>query len=165
MNRTKFMIDGMLGKLARWLRLIGNDVEYCTDLNDRELIRKASASNRVLLTSDVDLFRMASARGVVALLVKEKNEPERLAKIVRRFNLQLKFDPLLSRCPKCGAVIEEVSKELVKNEIPPSTYEAYQKFWICTNPYCDKVYWQGSHWKNIMEVLANTNRLVQTQRT
>jgi uncharacterized protein with PIN domain len=155
----------MLGKLARWLRLIGNDAEYAKDLSDRELIRKASGGDMVLLTSDVHLYRRAAARGVVSYLVKGKSEPERLARIVKRFNLPLKFDPLSSRCPKCGARIEETPKESVRDQVPPSTYEAYDKFWICTNPYCGKVYWRGSHWKNIMEVLANTNKLLQEQAT
>jgi len=161
---TKFIIDGMLGKLARWLRLLGNDAEYLRDLDDKELIRRASSGNMVLLTSDVELYRMASARGVVAYLVKGHNEPERLARIVKRFNLQLEFNPLSSRCPKCGARIEEVSKESVRDEVPPSTYETYDKFWMCTNMYCGKVYWRGSHWKNIMEVLANTNRLLNEKQ-
>jgi len=153
----------MLGKLARWLRLIGNDVEYSRDLSDKELIRKASAGNMVLLTSDVNLYRTASARGVITYLVKGRSEPERLARIVKRFNLQIRFDPSASRCPKCGAKIEEVTKEMVKDELPPSTYRAYNQFWICINPYCGKVYWRGSHWKNILEVLANTDKLLRDQ--
>ena len=157
------MIDGMLGKLARWLRLIGNDVEYSNNLTDRELIRKASSGNMILLTSDVSLYRMASTRGVVAYLVKGKNEPERLASIVKRFKLQLEFSPSSSRCPKCGERIEEVPKESVKDKVPLTTYETYDKFWMCTNPGCGKVYWRGSHWKNIMEVLVNTNKLLQNQ--
>jgi hypothetical protein len=159
------MIDGMLGKLARWLRLIGNDAEYSTNLPDKELIRRASNGNMVLLTSDVNLYRMASSRGVVTYLVKGENEPERLARTVKRFNLQLEFNPSSSRCPKCGATITEVPKETVKNEVPPSTYETYERFWMCTNPNCGKVYWRGSHWKNIMEVLANTNKLIRNQTT
>jgi uncharacterized protein with PIN domain len=158
-------MDGMLGRLARWLRLIGNDVEYSRDLSDTELMRKAFGGNMALLTSDVSLYRTAAARGLVTYLVKGKNESEKLARIVKRFNLELKFDPSSSRCPKCGARIEQVSKESVRNEIPPSTYETYNKFWICTNPYCGKVYWRGSHWKNIIEVIANTNKILQNQET
>ncbi len=159
------MIDGMLGKLARWLRLIGNDVEYSRDLGDKELLRRASTSSMVLLTSDLNLYRLAVAKGVIAYLVKGKNEPERLASIVKRFNLRLEFNPSSSRCPKCGAEIEEAPKETVRNEVPDSTYEAYDEFWICTNPYCRKIYWRGSHWKNIMEVLADTHKLLQNQTT
>ena len=162
-TETKFITDGMLGKLARWLRLIGNDVEYCRDLNDKDLIRKASTKNTVLLTSDVSLYRIASQRGVVAYLVKGTSETERLARIVKRFNLELKYDPLVSKCPKCSARIEETSKESVRDEVPQLTYEAYNEFWICTNPDCGKVYWRGSHWKNILETIDNTNKLLQNE--
>lgn len=162
-DETKFITDGMLGKLARWLRLIGNDVEYCRDLGDKELMRKASTKNTALLTSDVNLYRMASQRGIIAYLVKGTTETEKLARIIKRFNLELKFDPLVSRCPKCGARIEETSKESVRDEVPQITYEAYSEFWICTNPECGKVYWRGSHWRNILETLDNTNKLLQNE--
>jgi hypothetical protein len=157
------MIDGMLGKLARWLRLIGNDVEYARDISDKELIRRAYSSKKVLLTSDLNLYRMAVARGVIAYLVKGKNEPERLASIIKRFNLQLEFNPSSSRCPKCGAEIEKVSKESVRSEVPDSTFDAHNEFWTCTNPYCRKVYWRGSHWRNIMEFLAETHRILRNE--
>jgi len=155
----KFIADGMVGRLARWLRLIGNDVEYSRELADDELIRRAVAEARTLLTSDVELYRRAIADGAEAFLVKGRTEAERLARIAKRFKIDLNIDATTSRCPTCNAAIRPVKKEQVKERVPPSTYEVFDEFWECTNSDCGKIYWQGSHWKKIGEHLSKAERL------
>ncbi len=157
----KFIADGMVGRLARWLRLIGNDVVYSRDLTDSELIRRAITEARILLTSDVELYRRAVADGADSFLVKGGTEAERLARIAKRFRIDLNIDTATSRCPTCNATIRPIKKEQVKEKVPPSTYEVFNEFWECTNRDCGKIYWQGSHWKKIGEHLSKAERLAR----
>ncbi|MEM3522815.1 MAG: Mut7-C RNAse domain-containing protein, partial [Candidatus Bathyarchaeia archaeon] len=71
-------MDGMLGKLTRWLRIIGFDTKYLNNAMDNELIKIASLEDRILLTSDVRLYRVAIAKGVNAFLIKGRTNFEKL---------------------------------------------------------------------------------------
>jgi len=156
----KFLIDGMLGKLARWLRLLGYDVDYEKDVSDSQLISWADSRGCVLLTSDIMLHRLAVARGVKSYLVKGGSEAERLSRVAKRFNLNLDVNLQTSRCPTCGSPIKPVSKTSVIGKVPLTTYRAYRQFWVCINPNCEKIYWKGSHWKKIYENLSKAKKLV-----
>ncbi|MEM3507119.1 MAG: Mut7-C RNAse domain-containing protein [Candidatus Bathyarchaeia archaeon] len=152
-------MDGMLGKLTRWLRIIGFDTKYLNNAMDNELIKIASLEDRILLTSDVRLYRVAIAKGVNAFLIKGRTNFEKLAYLAKRFNIDLKIDENNLRCPVCGSRIELITKNKVKDIVPEKTFKNYKKFWICSNKECKKVYWKGSHWKRINEVLNKANML------
>ena len=155
----RFVLDGMLGKLTRWLRMIGNDALYLNDAKDRDLVANAVKENRILLTSDVALYRLATARGADAYLVRGRTEAERLASLASRFKLDLSVDAADSRCPVCGSPLKEASKEEVRGKIPAATFNAFSEFWTCRNPECAKVYWRGSHWENIHAVLKKAQEI------
>jgi uncharacterized protein with PIN domain len=157
----RFIADGMLGKLSRWLRMLGCDVEYYNNLGDNELITKASESGRVLLTRDMQLFRRASMNGAQAFLIKGKTEMEKLAEVAQRFDIKLELDPDSSRCPKCNAKLEQVAKKRVLDKIPQSTSQYHDVFWICNS--CGQVYWQGSHWEKITQKLLDARRLAESK--
>jgi len=149
----------MLGKLTRWLRMMGHDAVYMNDARDQDLVAKAVKDNRVLLTSDVALFRYATARGADAYLVKGRTEAERLASLASRFKLDLAVNTTESRCPTCGSSLSAASKEDVRGKVPATTFNVFDEFWICSNPECGKVYWQGSHWENIGAVLEKARKI------
>jgi len=155
----RFVLDGMLGKLNRWLRMIGHDVLYLNDVEDQDLVASAVKERRILLTSDVALYRLATARGADAYLVKGRTEAERLAGLAGRFGLNLSVDAADSRCPVCGSPLKAVSKEEVRERIPAATFNAFNEFWACSNSECAKVYWQGSHWENINAVLEKAREI------
>ncbi len=155
----RFVLDGMLGKLTRWLRMMGHDALYLNDVQDKDLVSTALGENRVLLTSDVALFRFATARGAEAYLVKGRTEAERLASLANRFKLDLSVDTVQSRCPTCGSSLTLVSKHEVERKVPATTFNVFDEFWTCTNPECGKVYWQGSHWGNISAWLEKARKI------
>jgi uncharacterized protein with PIN domain len=155
-----FLADGMLGKLTRWLRMLGCDVEYHNDLDDDDLINKALECGRVLLTRDTSLFRRASMNGAQAYLIKGKTETEKLAEVAQRYGVKLELDPNNSRCPKCNAELKQVPKKRVVDRVPPSTYRYHDVFWICNG--CGQVYWQGSHWEKINQKLLDARRLAES---
>jgi uncharacterized protein with PIN domain len=155
----RFLLDGMLGKLTRWLRMMGHDALYLNDAKDRDLVTTAIKESRILLTSDVALYRLATARGADAYLVKGQTEAERLARLASRFKLDLSVHATDSRCPICGSSLKEASKEEVREKIPAATFNAFNEFWTCSNSECAKVYWQGSHWENIHAVLEKAQEI------
>jgi hypothetical protein len=141
----------MLGKLTRWLRMIGQDVEYSVKFSDSELLELAKKENRVLLTKDLELYQRAIAKGIDALYLEGKTESERLAELAKRYDLTLTIDMEKSHCPICNTKLKETTKELLLGEVEKNTFLYYDKFWKCPN--CGQVYWQGPHWEKINNIL------------
>ena len=147
----KFLADGMLGKLTRWLRMLGQDVIYSTQLSDNELLDLAKAEGRVLLTKDFELNKRAISRGLDAFYAEGKTESARLAEVAKRYGVKLEIDMDKSHCPICNTPLKAAAKEQLKDELEQNTYIYYDKFWKCPN--CGQVYWQGAHWKQINSTL------------
>jgi uncharacterized protein with PIN domain len=160
-----FLLDGMLGKLTRWLRMIGCETTYLKNCEDSELLSIAKRDSLVLLTSDQELYRTAVGRGIECFLVEGRNEAERLASLADRFKLSLQVDTTISRCPVCGSRLKEVPKDNVEDSVPPATFKVYQTFWVCNNPACGKVYWQGSHWGRIEQTLEMARKILDSKKT
>ena len=159
LTKMKFITDGMLGKLTRWLRMLGYDVEYSSSLDDKRLIEVAKGGERILLTRDLELYQQAIARGAEAFLVEGETEVERLASLARRFGFKLEIDPSISRCPKCNTRVKSASKENVGDRVPKSTFSFYNEFWEC--PQCGQVYWQGAHWHRIEKTLSMAKGMLE----
>lgn len=147
----KFIADGMLGKLTRWLRMLGHNVKYSNKLDDAQLTTIAKKERRVLLTRDLELYQQATAKGIDAFYMEGQTEAERLAELAKRLDIPLEIDMKRSRCPKCNAKIGLTPKEKVANKVEKSTFAHYEDFWEC--PKCGQVYWQGAHWKRIRKTL------------
>ena len=147
----KFIADGMLGKLTRWLRLLGYDVEYSNKMDDAQLIRIAKKEQRILFTRDLELYQQATAKGVDAFYLEGKTEAEKLAHLAKRFNIKLEIDMATSRCTKCNTQVKPTSKEKVADKVEKSTFSYYNEFWEC--PKCGQIYWQGAHWTKIRKTL------------
>jgi len=160
-----FLLDGMLGKLARWLRMIGYEATYLNNCGDSDLLSIAKRDSLTLLTSDQELFRTAMARGIECFLVEGRTEAERLAALSDRYDLDLRIDTTISRCPVCGSPLKEVAKSDIKDSVPPATFKVYQTFWVCSNPECRKVYWQGSHWDKIEKTLETARKILDDKRS
>jgi len=160
MKELKFVTDGMLGKLTRWLRMLGHDVEYTGSMDDKELIQKAKKENRILLTRDVELYQQAIAKGADAFLVESPNQTANLANIAKRFKFKLEIDVKVSRCPKCNNKIRAVAKASVADKIPATTSSNYDEFWQCQG--CGQVYWHGAHWKRIDKTLSEARKALTT---
>jgi uncharacterized protein with PIN domain len=158
----RFVADGMLGKLSRWLRIMGHDVEYSNSMNDVELLTTAKAEGRILLTRDFGLYQHAVAKGVDAFYVAGQTEEERLAELAWRFSIKLQVDMSKSRCPKCNKSVKPVPKEKVAGAVEKSTFEHYSEFWEC--PKCGQIYWQGAHWVNIRGILMAAEENLQRLR-
>ena len=152
----KFLVDAMLGKLTRWLRMLGHDVIYSVVFNDSELLELAKKEERILLTKDLDLYKRAIGKGIDAYYVESKTEPERLAQVAKRYGLTLEIDMDKSHCPICNAKLQAANKEQLQVELEKNTFTYYEKFWKCPN--CGQIYWQGAHWKQITQTLTQAQQ-------
>ncbi|MEM3616304.1 MAG: Mut7-C RNAse domain-containing protein [Candidatus Bathyarchaeia archaeon] len=155
----KFIVDGMLGKLTRWLRMLGHNVKYSNKLDDAQLIAIAKREKRILLTRDLELYQQATAKGVQAFYVDGKTEAEKLAQLAKKFGISLDINMAVSRCPKCNAQVKPTSKENVRDKVEETTFACYNEFWHC--PKCGQVYWQGAHWTRIRKILENAKELTK----
>jgi len=143
----RFVADAMLGRLARWLRILGYDTLYNAAWDDPYLVRLARAEGRVLLTRDTGLARR---RGVRVLLVEGEMLDEQIAHLRRVLGIAARA--AYSRCPVCNGELRPVSKEIMRGRVPPYVFATQQVFRVC--PDCGRAYWRGTHWERMREVLA-----------
>ncbi|MBN2378929.1 Mut7-C RNAse domain-containing protein [candidate division WOR-3 bacterium] len=132
----RFIVDAMLGKLARWLRVLGWDSEYVKGKSTEVLLKKAKAEGRILLT------RKQGLTDERLVFVENEKLTEQLVQLERKFRVLSAGEPF-TRCIECNEKLEEVDKAQVKGKVPFYTYETQEKFYRC--PGCGKVFWPGSH--------------------
>ncbi len=136
----RFVVDGMLGSLARWLRLLGYDADYDNRRDDAELVRLARAEDRVLLTRDREL---AARRGVRTLFVASQVLDEQLDQVTAAFPRPAESEP--ARCPVCNTALVPATPEELADRLPPYVLRKHRDFRRC--PGCGRAYWPGSHWQ------------------
>jgi uncharacterized protein with PIN domain len=138
----------MLGRLARWLRILGYDTRYEAHLEDAALVRRALQEERVILTRDRTLpeeFR------VPALVLVEAERPEeQLRELVTRFQLDTE-GRLFTRCSRCNAALEAVARDQIAERVPPRVFRDHDHFKRC--PGCGRIYWEGSHADRIRDAI------------
>ena len=145
----RFIADVMLGRLARWLRLLGFDTLYYHDINDTQLIRIAKEQGRFILTRDTRLIKIKGIQD--NLLIISNNSFQQLLEVIRA--LKLKDFHLLSRCVSCnGQLSRLLDKTEIKDAVPDFVFLNFHIFLICRN--CGKIYWEGTHPKLFKKKLS-----------
>ncbi len=150
---VRFVADGHLGRLARFLRLLGFDTRYDKDRGDPELVRISTVERRIILTRDVGLLRRGSVTH--GYFVRATDPREQVTEVVRRFHLARQLTPF-TRCMTCNGVLTSVAKEEVAHRLPPETRQHVDEFRICAS--CDKVYWQGAHHSELRRIVTAARR-------
>ena len=151
----KFLVDGMLGSLNRWLRICGLETLFAGSAPDDAILEDATRDGFIVLTRDRELHRKAQKIGLESFIVEGGSDAEMLASVAKRYGIRL--DPRMSRCTTCGGELRSVPKEDVVDEVPAGSYEAYDEFWRCDD--CAKVYWRGSHWTRIAGTISEAAEL------
>jgi uncharacterized protein with PIN domain len=152
-DRTAFVADVMLGRLARWMRAAGWDTAYDPCWSDNQLVRLARAESRILLTRDLELVRRPA---IVSLLIASQRLEDQLRQVAAAFHLKPHWDA--TRCMLCNVPLESVSRPQLKDQVPPYVYATHSHFKRCTA--CGRIYWQGSHWHHIVGLLAKVGAAV-----
>jgi uncharacterized protein with PIN domain len=136
----------MLGTLAKWLRLLGYDTAYDNVADDLELARRARAEGRVLLTRDREL---SARRGLRTVLIQSEALEEQVREV--QAALGPPPDPALSRCAVCNTGLEVIAPADVASRVPPYVLRTQRDFRRC--PGCGRVYWPGTHVKEMRDQL------------
>lgn len=148
LDEPRFVLDVHLGRLARYLRLLGFDSLHNDSWTDPDLVQIAAADRRVLLTRDIDVLMHGSLTH--GYFVRSTDPAEQLEEVAARFELGEDMTPF-SRCMACNGSLAPVAKQDVASELPPRTRDAYHDFTRCRS--CRRVYWPGAHYGSLVEIV------------
>jgi len=162
LEEPRFIVDSMLGNVARWLRMLGYDTLYNRAYKDWKILYLAEKESRIIITRDRGLHHRAINRGLRSLYLYMDDMAERLAFIAYRTGIRLHIDLDRSRCPVCNGELRKVSRAEVKGRVPKKVYELHYDFWECTK--CGKIYWVGGHWKGIEETLRRAREILEKMK-
>lgn len=154
---TAFWADVMLGKLARWLRILGHDTAYERVVADEELVERVLLENRWLLTRDGYLAERKALRGRHTLLTSDQLG-DQLRQLRKELHIPLAVEAeTASRCVECNLVLEPISRDEAARRVPPVVAEEYREFARCIE--CGRVYWPGTHWVGLCARLEQLRAL------
>jgi uncharacterized protein with PIN domain len=139
---ARFLCDEMLGKLAKWLRLLGYDTSYIKTKDDGILLVIAEQEGRILLTRDKALHQRAKDSAYIL----SDDPDEQLQQVFQDYKLSK--DKALTICSVCGRSLRQVVKEKAEGKVPEKVYELQDEFWYCAK--CHKFYWKGTHVEKIV---------------
>lgn len=143
----RFLADSMLGRLTRWLRLLGFDCAYPGEIGDEDLVRLGVEQGRVVLTRDRSLPDEWRVTGIRVL--RAEHSFDQVVEVLRSFDLGAAVR-LFSRCSECNLALVDALPQQVADRVPPRVRAAQQEFRAC--PGCGRVYWEGSHTERMRRV-------------
>ena len=142
--------DRMLARLARWLRLCGVDITFDKMVGGAELLHAARRDGRFVLTRDKRLRTAPDA-----LYLTSERLREQLREVLRRFAIDPRSSAF-TRCSRCNSLLREVSRETVREQVPPYVFMSQERFSQC--PDCARIYWRATHPERINAELSKLNR-------
>jgi len=131
----RFLVDLMLMRLGRWLRLLGQDVARPEGESDAQLLLQAKKESRTIITRDRGLFLACPGAGVKCMLIRSSAISDQLLEMADA-GVALRLDP--QRCTLCNGLLEEKEMHGMKK-------------WQCQD--CKKLYWEGGHWQKMERML------------
>lgn len=144
----KLLLTRELGRLAKWLRILGLDAEYFSADNTSSLIIQALRDSRIIITRN---HRLPQAKGIKIILIKHEKIKAQVAEALDLLNLQPQRERMFSRCIICNEELAGISKEEAKDKVPEYVFKTQEDFITC--PECKRIYWQGTHWGNVEKTL------------
>ncbi|MEK6728342.1 MAG: Mut7-C RNAse domain-containing protein [Candidatus Omnitrophota bacterium] len=140
----KFLLTKELGRLAKWLRILGFDTEYFNQDNTSSLIIQALRDERIVITRN---HRLPAARGYKTILIKTEKIKEQISEALKALKIKPDSGMMFSRCILCNEELSPVDKEKIKDKVPAYVFRTQKSFIAC--PKCKRIYWQGTHWGNV----------------
>ena len=151
-DSLRFIVDQNVGKLARWLRMMGYDTRLFRGQDDGQMITIARKETRVILTRDTQIMkrRVVSGGQIKAVLLSDDAPERQMHQVITTLGLNPRFRPF-TICLECNQPLEERSPQQVKDLVPPYVFRTQHQYLAC--PACRRVYWQGTHWQAMTERL------------
>jgi uncharacterized protein with PIN domain len=140
----KFIVDNNVGKLAKWLRIMGYDALLFSGEDGGRMVKVALAQNRVILTKDTQIMkrRLITSGRLKAILIEDDDIGAQ--QVVEALNLDYHFSPF-SICLECNQRLIEKDKDAVREVVPPYVFKTQRLYMEC--PSCHRIYWRGTHWQ------------------
>ena len=156
-KNLKFIVDINVGKLAKWLRIIGYDTLLFNGDDDWRMVITALAEGRVIITKDTQLMkRGVITNGRLKALLITTDEPElQIQQVIESLNLDCHFKPF-TICLECNQPLVERTKQEVKDQVPPYVLQTQNEYMEC--PACHRIYWKGTHWQAMTRKLEKFNK-------
>jgi uncharacterized protein with PIN domain len=160
MARPRFLVDAMLGSLARWLRILGFDAAYDPATDDDELVEVALREGRMLLTRDSRLVerRLLRDNGGSHLFIRDDGVERQLRQVVAELGLELGDDRIFGRCLRCNVELETLAAAEARSLVPPFVARTQRRYRRC--PGCRRVYWSATHVEAMAERLRGMGLIV-----
>jgi hypothetical protein len=148
----KFMVDSNVGKLAKWLRMVGYDALFLNNIDDDKLIAIALKEGRVVLTKDTQLMRrrVVTNGELRIVLIRDDDPKKQLYQVVKMLSLDCQFKQF-TRCLECNQKLVPKNKPEVQDLVPPYVFYTQDQYMQC--PSCFRVYWRGTHWQRMKKEL------------
>jgi len=143
----KFAADRMLGRLTKWLRVLGLDVIYGPHLSGYGLIRAARRENRLILTRDQGLKKKQPPEFI---FIESDCYADQLRQVLAACQIDC-AGRLFTRCLECNTVLQPMAKEAIKDRVPPYVFSTQEKFSRC--PDCRRIFWPATHQERMLEEL------------
>ncbi len=151
----RFAADSHLGRLARYLRFCGFDTLWDNAWDDADLVAIATGEARVVLTRDrALLMHRTLSQGCY---LRDTAPLAQLADVGARYALALGSGKP-ARCLECNERLDRAPKQDVAGRLLPGTLAGFDEFWHCGR--CDGVFWRGSHWRRMREVVDGVARAI-----
>jgi uncharacterized protein with PIN domain len=144
----RFAADVMLGRLAKWLRVLGQDVLYGRHLSGAGLVHAARQENRIILTRD----RRLRTQPQDSLFIQSDDFREQLRQVISTFPL-VQSDDLFRRCLICNSSLQPRPKTSVKQAVPKYVFSTQENFFWCAN--CHRIYWPATHHQKMLQELKH----------
>lgn len=155
-SKPNFLVDAMLGNIAKKLRLLGYDSKYSSNSKDDELIIKAKNENRILITKDLPLAEKAKKQKAFVINLINDKEMEQLIQIFKNLETpSVSVSGNNARCTECNGRLQVIEKKSIMNKIPEGVFEKIDDFWKCSN--CNKIYWEGTHIQRLQKFVDELN--------
>jgi uncharacterized protein with PIN domain len=161
LENPKFLVDSMLGKLARKLRIFGFDTVYLSNIDDNHLIKLAINTKRNMLTKDKELFVRSLRLDIPCYLLISENELDNFISIFKKYKIKF-ICPItndFTRCTICNSKIQSIKKDelslTLKEYIPKKVFDNNNKFYFCKR--CSKIYWNGTHIQELNKLIDIIN--------
>lgn len=150
--RPKFIVDANVGKLARWLRMLGYDTLFDSELDDGELVEIGLREGRVLITRDTQIMqrKMIVSGELRAILTPEDNPVGQMRRVIE--TMELNRENEFTLCLECNVPLVPRSKDEVCDLVPPYVYKTQTQYNQC--PICKRIYWRGTHWEHMNRELG-----------
>jgi uncharacterized protein with PIN domain len=147
--KPMFVVDVMLGRLARWLRIAGFDALYSNQFTDDELVALSRTEGRILLSRDT---RLLVRKAVQQFIFLESEDIQSQIRQVFAATHTTCLPDILTRCLTCNDTLMDIARDGVRERVPPYVFATQARFKSC--PTCLRIYWAGTHRRSVLHTLS-----------